>query len=71
MGGSTDADGERERARASPSDSLDRRVDKRCFIDAIALESRAVYELSQNRREHCLKTVAHDTALPVASRDEA
>ena len=34
MGRSTDADGERERARASPSDSLHRRLDKRCFIDA-------------------------------------
>jgi len=34
MGRSTDADGERERARASPSNSLHRRLDKRCFIDA-------------------------------------
>jgi len=33
MGRSTDADGERERARASPADSLHRRLDKRCFID--------------------------------------
>ena len=35
MGRSTDADGERERARASPVDSLHRRLDKRCFIDGM------------------------------------
>ena len=35
MGRSTDADGERERARASPKDSLHRRLDKRCFIDGV------------------------------------
>ena len=33
MGRSTDADGERERARASPSNSLHRRLDRPCFID--------------------------------------
>ncbi len=36
MGRSTDADGERERARASPADSLHRTLDKHCFIDAMA-----------------------------------
>ena len=32
-GSSTDADGERECARASPPNSLHRPLDKRCFID--------------------------------------
>jgi hypothetical protein len=36
MGRSTDADGERECARASPSDSLHRRLDESCFIDGLA-----------------------------------
>ena len=43
MGRSTDADGERERARASPSDSLHRRLDKRCFIDGMAKRSAAMH----------------------------
>ena len=42
MGRSTDADGERERARASPADSLHRRLDKRCFIDGMAKRSAAM-----------------------------
>ena len=37
MGRSTDADGERECARASPPDSLHRPLDIRCFIDGLVL----------------------------------
>ena len=41
MGRSTDADGERECARASPSDSLHRQLDKQCYIDAASFASAA------------------------------
>ena len=57
MGRSTDADGERERARASPSDSLHRRLDKRRFIDATALEHCRPTPLP--RLNHCSRAVAH------------
>ena len=60
MGRSTDADGERERARTSTADSLHRPLDKRCFIDATALEQC----LSGTRYPHCSRAVAHMQVLP-------